>query len=218
MIVGVDEAGRGPLAGCVVACALYIKNKTKLIKAGPRDISGYFRWVWGTGRLAIKDSKKLSLAQREIIFEQFRENTVFSLGIATHKEIDKINILKATFIAFERAISGLLEKSPRLKRFNFIIDGNRFNTDMPVKYQCVVKADEKIPEVAFASIAAKLFRDYLMGVADMCFPQWNFLKHKGYPTQEHLDIIKKHNLCPLHRRSFAPCRLGKKELITSQRR
>jgi len=209
MIVGVDEAGRGPLAGCVVACALYIKNKGKIIESEFNKVSdGYWHFLHSK-RPIIKDSKRLSLAQREIVFEQLRENTVFSVGLATHKEIDKFNILKATFIAFERAIGGLLKSYPRLKKAGFIIDGNKFSTAIPIKYQCVVKADERVLEVAFASIVAKLFRDYLMGVADMCFPQWDFLEHKGYPTREHIDTIKKYNLCPLHRRSFAPCRHGK---------
>ena len=244
MIIGVDEAGRGPLAGCVVACALYIKNnKRKGIEAALRKVSNGFKVPGSSCNLmplekvhfvrsllsngvkergsltgfTIKDSKKLSLAQREIIFEQFRKNAVFSVGLATNKEIDKFNVLKATFIAFDRAIKGLLKKNPRIKKADFIIDGNRFSTNIPIKYQCVVKADEKIAEVAFASIIAKLFRDHLMGVADMCFPQWHFLKHKGYPTREHMDIITQHSLCPLHRRSFIPCHLDKKEIITNQR-
>jgi len=209
MIVGVDEAGRGPLAGCVVACALYIKNKRKFIRPGLRKASSGYGCFWDSGTLVIKDSKKLSSVQREITFEQFRENTVFSVGLAAPEEIDRLNILEATFVAFERAIAGLLRKYPRLKRADFVIDGNRFSTNIPIKYECVVKADESVLEVAFASIVAKLFRDYLMGVADMCFPEWNFLRHKGYPTQEHIDIIKKYSLCPLHRRSFTPCHPGK---------
>ncbi len=94
MIVGVDEAGRGPLAGCVVACALYIKNKIDL---------------------PIRDSKSLSLFKREFFFEQFRDKVDFSVGIATHQEIDKYNILKATFFAFERAIGSLIKSNPYLK-------------------------------------------------------------------------------------------------------
>ncbi|OPX30141.1 MAG: ribonuclease HII [Candidatus Omnitrophica bacterium 4484_171] len=217
MIVGVDEAGRGPLAGCVVACALYIKDKRKIINPELPKISSDYGYFRGSGKLIVKDSKKLSPLQREITFEQFRENTVFSVGLATPKEIDRLNILKATFVAFERAIAGLLKSYPRLKRADFIIDGNRFSTNIPIKYQCVVKADESVLEAAFASIVAKLFRDYLMGVADMCFPEWDFMKHKGYPTQEHIDIIEKYSLCPLHRRSFAPCH-PEKGHTTNQRR
>ncbi len=203
MIVGVDEAGRGPLAGCVVACALCMKGK---------------RAVFNQEGLPVKDSKKLSHIQREAAFESFREKTIFSLGIATHKEIDKYNILKATFIAFERALGGLFDKKRSLRKAKVIIDGNMFETNMPINYQCVVKADEKIREVAFASITAKLFRDYLMKVADFCFPKWELSKHKGYPTQEHITAIKKYGLSPLHRRSFAPCRLDKGVLTMNQKR
>ena len=177
MVVGVDEAGRGPLAGCVVVCALYIHCKINL---------------------PLKDSKSLSRAKRENFFVRFKDKTYFSLGIATHQEIDKYNILEATFIAAERAISSLIKKYPGLKKSIFIIDGNCFKTRLAIKYRCVVKADKNISEVAYASIVAKLFRDYLMSIADICFPEWDFVQHKGYPTVQHFNLIRKFNLSPLH--------------------
>ncbi len=194
MIVGVDEAGRGPLAGCVVACALYIKNKIDL---------------------PIRDSKSLSLFKREFFFEQFRDKVDFSVGIATHQEIDKYNILKATFFAFERAIGSLIKSNPYLKPSTFIIDGNNFDTTLPITYHCIVKADKTVKEVALASIVAKLFRDYLMSVAHFCFPEWNFRKHKGYPTVEHFGYIRKYSFSPLHRKTFIRCPSEKKVTITS---
>ncbi len=194
MIVGVDEAGRGPLAGCVVACALYAKRKIDL---------------------PLKDSKSLSLRQREYFFERFKDKVSFSIGLATHEEIDRYNILQATFLAFERAITFLIKNNSRLKSSTFIIDGNHFHTDLPIKYRCVVKADESVREVALASIVAKLFRDYLMRVAHFCFPEWNFKKHKGYPTPQHLEYIRKYDISALHRKSFIPCELRKRGSITS---
>ncbi len=187
MIVGVDEVGRGPLAGAVVACALCVNEKVPL---------------------PVKDSKGLSSRQRELFFDCFKSKTVFSLGLATEEEIDRHNILEATFIAFNRAIESLINKAPRLKNAMFIIDGTLFKTNLRIKHRCLVGADKSVREVAYASIVAKLFRDYLMGVADFCFPQWDFFKHKGYPTARHLQLIKKHDISPLHRKSFSPCQAG----------
>jgi len=180
-IVGVDEAGRGPLAGVVVGCALFFKKTPKFL---------------------IKDSKKLSPSKREEIFCWLKDNSVFSIGIATVEEIDRLNILNATFLAFNRAICGLLEKAPKLYNHLFIIDGNAFKTDLNINYKCIKKADEKIKEVSAASIVAKVTRDYLMNLADCVFVDWFFSKHKGYPTKKHRDLIKKYGLSPLHRKSF----------------
>jgi ribonuclease HII len=185
MIVGIDEAGRGPLAGCVVSCALFVKEDPQL---------------------PVCDSKSISRIRREQFFSQFKEKTVFGLGLATNGEIDALNILEATFLSFERAIDSLLKKEPKLKKAAFIIDGNRFRTKRKLSYQCIEKADTKIREVAFASIVAKVFRDYLMFVAQAAFPEWKFDKHKGYPTKEHISLIEEYDLCGLHRKTFFPCR------------
>ncbi|MCM8819828.1 MAG: ribonuclease HII [Candidatus Omnitrophica bacterium] len=184
MIVGVDEAGRGPLAGAVVGVALYLKNKPFFL---------------------VKDSKKLSSTKRQEIFCWLLENSLFFIGIATVQEIDELNILGATFLAFERAIVGLLRKEPILNNAEFIIDGPLFKTNLNLKYTCIEKADEKICEVACASIVAKVTRDYLMHVGDFLFSEWNFSKHKGYPTPEHIYLIKKYSLSPIHRKTFKPC-------------
>ncbi|MCM8827234.1 MAG: ribonuclease HII [Candidatus Omnitrophica bacterium] len=181
MVVGVDEAGRGPLAGSVVSCALYIKERIDL---------------------PLKDSKSLSPYEREKFYEYFKDKTEFAIGIATSQEIDEYNILNATFLSFERAIESLVKKYPYLKEAVFIIDGNSFKTELPINYKCMEKADTKVKEVAYASIVAKLFRDYLMKIADSIFPYWGFGKHKGYPTKEHYNCIETYSLSPLHRRSF----------------
>ena len=188
MIVGIDEAGRGPLAGAVVACALCLKKKPSF---------------------KVRDSKALSPSLREGIFHWLTSNSVFAIGIADAIEIDRVNILQATFLAFNRAIKNIIKKNPDLKQAQFIIDGNMFRTDLNLKYKCIIKADEKIQEVSCASIVAKVVRDHLMNMVDFLYPNWNFSKHKGYPTKEHFSLINKHSLSPFHRQSFTPCRRGK---------
>ena len=181
MIVGVDEAGRGPLAGAVVACALCLKE---------------------TPPFTVKDSKAISAKAREEIFSWLVSGAIFGVGIAGQKEIDEFNILEATFLAFNRAIKKLIEKSPNLKNADFIIDGNHFRTDLGFKYTCLKGADRKVKEVSCASIVAKVVRDYLMNSVDFLYPEWNFSKHKGYPTAEHFALVKKQALTPFHRRVF----------------
>jgi len=181
MIVGIDEAGRGPLVGNVVACACFLPNQPPFIP---------------------KDSKKLSPLQREKMFIWLEGNAVYGVGEASAQEIDAINILNATFLAFERAIDALLTKEPKLKAARFIIDGNRFKTKKDIDFQCVIKADATVPEVSCASIMAKVTRDRQMIALHERYPQYNFLKHKGYPTQEHYAAIKTHGVIPLHRMSF----------------
>lgn len=189
MIVGVDEAGRGPLAGPVVSCALYLK--------------GGFRLSAG---LEIKDSKELAQRQREKMFSWLNKNSVFSVGIADNKEIDELNILQATFLSFNRAIKGLFKKAPYLEKATFIIDGPHFRTDLSLRYICMKKADKRVKQVSCASIVAKVVRDHLMNVTHAIYPQWNFFQHKGYPTRGHIDRIKEYSVCPIHRRTFFNCR------------
>lgn len=181
MIVGIDEAGRGPLAGNVVACALFLPLNPPFIP---------------------KDSKKLSALQRERMFAWLEANSVYGLGEASAQEIDVVNILNATFLAFERAIDALIQKRNELKSAKFIIDGNRFKTKKDIDFQCVIKADATIPEVSCASIMAKVTRDRQMERLHAQYPQYNFLKHKGYPTQDHYAAIKEYGPSPEHRKSF----------------
>lgn len=181
MIVGIDEAGRGPLAGNVVACALFLPLDPPFVP---------------------KDSKKLSPLQREKMFAWLETNAVYGIGRACAQEIDEINILNATFLAFERAIDALLQKDPRLQTAKFIIDGNRFKTNKNISFQCVIKADDTILQVSAASIVAKVTRDREMAVLHEQYPQYGFLQHKGYPTQEHYAAIRQYGVSPVHRKSF----------------
>jgi ribonuclease HII len=192
LIVGVDEAGRGPLAGPLISCALYLKNCPPFL---------------------VKDSKKTTPFLREEIFSWLVENAIFSLGWAKPEEIDKINILNATFLSFERAIKNLLKKHPYLRKATFIIDGNNFKTNLKIRYICKEKADENFKEVSCASIVAKFVRDHLMKVAHFVYPEWKFLEHKGYPTKEHILLMQKYNLTPLHRRSFFPCKDAERRFL-----
>lgn len=191
-LVGVDEAGRGPLVGEVVACALHLSKEPPF---------------------KVKDSKALSQKLREDIFSWLSSNAVFAIGTASAKEIDEINILQATFRAFQRAIEGLIEKAPFLRKAKFIIDGNLFQTDLSIDYVCMKKADELVKEVSCASIMAKVTRDHFMEMLDFLCPEWNFSKHKGYPTAEHFQLLEKHSLTPFHRRSFSPCRNAKRKVL-----
>lgn len=185
MIVGIDEAGRGPLAGVVVACALHLKEEPPF---------------------TIKDSKALSARSRQEFFPWILSRAAFAVDIADSGEIDKLNILEATFLAFNRAIKRLLRKYPYLKSAHFIVDGTMFRTDLNLDYSCMKKADEKVKEVSCASIVAKVTRDHFMDFIDFLCPGWNFSKHKGYPTKEHFALLKKYPLTPFHRKSFSPCR------------
>ncbi len=185
MIVGIDEAGRGPLAGAVVACALHLKDDPPFI---------------------VRDSKLLSAQKRESIFSWLSSNADFAIAVATAKEIDDLNILKATLVAFNRAVENLLKKNSYLREAEFIVDGTHFKNELKLNVRCLPGADRSVREVSCASIMAKVFRDYLMRSADFLCPQWNFSKHKGYPTKEHFSLIESHNLSPFHRRSFSPCK------------
>ena len=215
MIVGVDEAGRGPLAGPVVACALSFKNNQDLaILSSPKSqpvVSEAVYFVGETKRKKIvfskkiKDSKQLSAFKREEAFAWIEKNAVFGVGIADHCEIDSLNILEATFLAFNRAISSLIKKEPNAQKATYIIDGTLFKNSYDLNFLCLKQADSRVKEVACASIVAKVFRDYLMTVIDPIYPEWNFNQHKGYGTREHLKNIEKYSLSPLHRKTFRPC-------------
>ena len=176
-ICGIDEAGRGPLAGPVVAAAVILPLGI--------DIEG------------LDDSKKLTEKKREKLFDIIVEEALdFSVGIATEQEIDEINILKATFLAMKRAVEGL--KNPPDYA---LVDGN-LNPNIGLPVTCVVKGDGKSPSIAAASIIAKVTRDRMMLDLDEKFPQYNFKKHKGYGTKLHYEKIKEYGISNAHRRTF----------------
>ena len=178
LIAGIDEAGRGALCGPVVAAAVIFK-------------SPFFGWE------VIKDSKKLSAAKRLLSYLIIIKNALcVSIGLANSSEIDKINIRNATHKAMIRAINSLAIK-PEITA----IDGNSIPTE-GMNMLSVIKGDDKIISIAAASIIAKVYRDYIMTEYAKIYPGYGFEKHKGYPTEEHLQKIKKNGLTPWHRKSF----------------
>jgi ribonuclease HII len=176
-ICGVDEAGRGPLAGPVFAAAV-------ILPEGLEDIG-------------LNDSKKLNEKKRDRLFDLIKEKAVaYSIASADQNEIDDLNILNATFLAMKRAVEGLSVK-PDLA----LIDGNR-KPKTGVEEVTIVKGDAKSISVAAASILAKVSRDRYMLELDKQYPEYEFAKHKGYPTALHYEKIKEHGISPVHRLSF----------------
>jgi ribonuclease HII len=181
LLAGVDEAGRGPLAGPVVAAAVILDDLL--------PIKG------------LKDSKLLTPRRRELLFDEIRAKALcFSIAQASVEEIDALNILQATMLAMQRAVDGL-----RLRPHKVLVDGNRLPV-LKVVAEAVVKGDSKVRAISAASILAKVFRDRLCVELHALHPQYGFDGHKGYPTAAHLAALREHGACPQHRRSFAPVR------------
>ena len=179
LIAGVDEAGRGPLAGPVVAAAVILDPR--------RPISG------------LADSKKLTPLRRERLFDEIRANALCcAVAQATVEEIDRLNILQATLLAMQRAVAGL-----RLPPVKVLIDGNRL-PKLDVLAEAVVGGDARVAAISAASILAKVQRDRWCAEMDAHWPQYGFAEHKGYGTQAHLQALRTHGACEIHRRSFAP--------------
>ena len=178
-IVGVDEAGRGPLAGPVVAAAVILPQAFL--------------------HTSIKDSKKLTKKKREELFTLIHEVArSVGVGIVDERKIEEINILNAALLAMKTAISAL-EKKPDF----ILVDGNvKLNTDIPQK--TIKKGDSKSISIAASSIIAKVTRDRIMYQYHRTYPSYNFESHKGYGTKEHIEAIKKHGIIKIHRRTFAP--------------
>ncbi|MBN2410943.1 ribonuclease HII [candidate division KSB1 bacterium] len=179
-VAGVDEAGRGPLAGPVVAAAV-------VFPAGQKYING------------INDSKKLSPRQRLTVKAVIEHKALdVGIGIVFHEEIDELNILGATFKAMRLAVESLKKPPDYL-----LIDGNR-DPKINKQTRCLVKGDSLSMSIAAASIIAKVTRDEMMVEYDKLYPLYDFAKHKGYPTYNHIQAIREHGVCPIHRRSFKP--------------
>lgn len=179
LLAGVDEAGRGPLAGPVVAAAV-ILDDTKRI-------------------LGLADSKVLTPLQRDRLYDKIREKALCcSVGSATVQEIDTLNIFHATMLAMRRAVEGL-----RLKPVKVLVDGNRL-PKLDVLSEAIVGGDAKVKSISAASIIAKVTRDRLLQELHDEFPQYGFAAHKGYSTPEHLEALRQHGPCIHHRRHFAP--------------
>jgi len=181
LLAGVDEAGRGPLAGPVVAAAVMLDEL--------HPIRG------------LADSKTLSPRRRERLFDEIRAKALCCcVAEASAQEIDQLNILQATLLAMRRAVDGL-----RLRPHRVLVDGNRLPV-LAMPAQAIVKGDAKVQAIAAASILAKVHRDRLCLELHERYPQYGFAAHKGYPTAEHLLALRTHGPCAEHRRSFAPVR------------
>lgn len=181
LIAGVDEVGRGPLAGPVVAAAVILDPA--------RPIAG------------LADSKKLSEVRREALAEEIREKALaWALGRCEPQEIDRLNILQASLLAMRRAVLAL-EPAPA----HALIDGNRC-PELPCTAEAIVKGDATEPAISAASILAKVVRDQEMVALDRAFPDYGFAGHKGYPTADHLAALQRVGPCAHHRQSFAPVR------------
>lgn len=183
-ICGVDEAGRGPLAGPVCAAAVILPV--------------------GAVIEGLDDSKKLTEKKREKLYDIIKETAVaYSVAYGTLEEIETVNILEATYLAMNRAIEGLTVKPDFA-----LIDGNRVPRGIKIPCETIVKGDSKSMSVAAASVLAKVTRDRLMLEYDKKYPEYNFKKHKGYGTKEHTELIKQYGPCEIHRLSFLKNILG----------
>ncbi len=179
LVAGVDEAGRGPLAGPVVAAAVILDEL--------RPIQG------------LADSKKLSARRREALFDEIRAKALCcSIAQASVEEIDELNILQATLLAMRRAVMGL-----RLPPKLVLVDGNRLPV-LDIRAEAIVKGDDKVPAISAASILAKVTRDRWCLEYHQQFPHYGFDQHKGYGTADHLAALRLHGPCPQHRRTFRP--------------
>ncbi len=179
LIAGVDEAGRGPLAGPVVAAAVILDPR--------RPIDG------------LADSKKLTARRREQLYETILAQALCcSIAEATVEEIDRLNILQATMLAMQRAVAGL-----RLPPAKVLVDGNRLPT-LAARAEAVIGGDATVPAISAASILAKVHRDRWCAEVDARWPQYGFATHKGYGTAAHLAALRTHGACEQHRSSFAP--------------
>ena len=178
LIAGIDEAGRGPLAGPVVcACVIMPHDEDKLIDG-------------------INDSKKLTEKKREELYDKIKERAIaYSIVEVDERTIDRINILNATKLGMKKALDGL-----KVKPDVVLIDAVKLDTDLP--QDNIIKGDAKSYNIASASILAKVYRDRLMKKLSVKYPQYNFAKHKGYGTKEHIENLKKYGKCELHRETF----------------
>jgi ribonuclease HII len=184
-VCGVDEAGRGPLVGAVVAAAVVLDPSRPI--------------------LGLKDSKKLSALARERLYEEIINNArAYSISESTAIEIDEINILQATMLAMKRAIEGLSVQLGRLPDMA-LIDGNRC-PQLSIPAEAIVKGDSKEPAISAASILAKVTRDRQMMALHEEYPHYGFNQHMGYPTAMHLEVLKERGICSAHRKTFGPVR------------
>jgi len=197
-VIGVDEAGRGPLCGPVLAAAVALKNQESRI--GNQEDE-----MWDL----VRDSKKLSEKQREKVFDFIHENFHVGVGLCDHKTIDRINILEASFLAMKKAVASLkreLQTTNQELRTIILVDGNKTIPNFSMQQKAVIGGDRIVKSISAASIIAKVTRDRMMMKMHEKYPQYGFDKHKGYGTKMHMEALEKHGPCEIHRQSFAPVR------------
>lgn len=186
-VCGIDEAGRGPLAGPVVAACVYIPEEFPFLKS-------------------VRDSKKMTGIQREAMFTEITRHCAFGIAVATPDEIDDINILQATFLAMARAVDAM-HMAFKVEAKTLLVDGNHKPRRLEA-FDCVpvIKGDDKSFSIACASVLAKVTRDHMMREMAKDYPQYGWERNMGYPTPDHLEALSAHGPCAHHRRSFAPVR------------
>lgn len=207
-IIGIDEVGRGPLAGPVVAAAVWYKQADFSI---PENLAKDFA--------LIRDSKKLSEKQREKIFDLINEHFAIGIGIVNAETIDRVNILQATFLAMKGAVADLRrqlpvtsdqlhEKPAEDDGIYLLVDGSHTIPDCPYQQEAVIGGDGVVKSIAAASIVAKVTRDRMIAAYDREYPGYGFAKHKGYGTKLHMDALRRLGPSPIHRMSFRPVLLS----------
>lgn len=203
-IIGIDEVGRGPLAGPVVACAATVRNFQFLISNFQCDSEEEKMWN------LIRDSKTLSEKQREKAFDFIHGRFDVGIGIVSAETIDRVNILEATFLAMKSALSQLLKKLPReaAEQCYLLIDGNQLISNCSHHQEAIVGGDGVVKSIAAASIVAKVTRDRMITEYDREYPGYGFAGHKGYGTKVHMDALRRLGPCPIHRMSFKPVLLA----------
>lgn len=193
-IVGLDEVGRGPLAGPVVAGAAILKDFNSI------DLEDK-NWD------LVRDSKKLSEKQREKVFDFIMENFFVGIGICNHETIDRMNILQASFLAMKKAFTDLKKQIKDLEqseRVILLLDGNQYIPNLTIDQKCIPQGDKKVKSISAASIIAKVTRDNMMVEFAEKYPSYFFEKHKGYGTKAHMELLQKFGPCEIHRKSFKP--------------
>jgi ribonuclease HII len=218
-VIGVDEAGRGPLCGPVVAAAVTLKNMSchPELGSGSQKISDQVRndKSWDL----VRDSKKLSEKQREKVFDFIQENFHVGIGLCSHETIDRMNILEASFLAMKKAVQDLErnmrqetkgKEFPKPRTTNYeprtivLVDGNKGIPNFTLEQKAIISGDKIVKSISAASIVAKVTRDRIMLKMHEKYPKYGFDKHKGYGTKLHMAMLSKHGPCEIHRQSFAP--------------
>lgn len=205
--VGIDEAGRGPLAGPVVAAAVLYKDASFVV---PEELEKEF--------VCIRDSKKLSEKKRALVYELINEHFFVGIGTVSAETIDRINILQATFLAMKSAVTDLKRKVPKeqQEKLHLLIDGNQLLPNFSGSQETVVGGDGIVRSIAAASIIAKVTRDRMCNEYDVTYPQYGFARHKGYGTKQHMDALRHFGATPVHRQSFKPVQMTNPETVNKK--